>query len=70
MSVTSDLHMTNAEDIRWSLTELGEQAVARMRRTRCADCHRRPAGERDSTSMYCGSCDPDGARAFYARSAR
>ncbi len=31
---------------------------------RCQTCRRRPAGERDSSSPYCGDCDPNGAR-FY-----
>jgi hypothetical protein len=32
--------------------------------TRCRDCGRRPAGERDALSPYCGTCDPYGARHY------
>jgi len=35
---------------------------------KCSDCGKRPAGERDPDSPYCGNCDPHGARFFDERS--
>lgn len=31
---------------------------------KCRECGKRPAGDRDPISPFCGRCDPDGAR-FY-----